>query len=994
MLNKRHYLLLIVFLQLFESPAQVVKRLNTFRYSINEGLLQSHVKDMTFDKYGFGWLSFSNGLQKFNGKNFENIPIQQCLPDDKNLNMALSDAGEIYYLSSENISWYNADKNKFIIIYHSNNNKISSTYFLGELNQILYFFFADKTIIGLKKTDYQKVFEISLNPEIPFSENLITGVVAADKLLFNYGNNLFSLSPKNKSIHRIRDAQSISFYTNFSLGNDANAILGFSKANNKFIVNELNINTAKKTLNTTLEPIDKRLERLFIYKSKKFNLISIYNEVYEMDGAFKTIKSKWLNFQNTPCAGEAFIDQIKEDQFGNIYLLTLNDGFRKIISNNFPIKYYGIPQKDGNNIISLLANKDENTILAGTFGNGLLVFDTLQKLKFHLKKLPGGESNFSISSIVRIKENQYLLLQFHQKNAWLFNTATYTIQPVATSGNKFFGFFGTTLINEKNKALVQYESSFLKIDIGKNIIFKQFNTNEPIALIGSMLYKNELLTGNKEFLAFYDTSNFRIRKKIVITQIGGIRSIAKDKADNIYLGCDKGLLKIDSTGKQIWKLEKKDGLPDDCIYSIQPVENDEFWCSTNKGIFKLTTDKKIVVLRKEDGLQENEFNTNISFKDSKGELYFGGVNGVSAFYPDQINSIPENVQLMITDIKIDGEAYFRDTGVWNLTNITLPYNKNNISISFTAFGQGNPDQYVYQYKMETVDGNWTLDNLNGNARYTLQPGKYEFKMFASKSFDKNAKPLKILRIQITAPFWKKAWFWLGIGFLLLGFLAFNINLYIKRKFAKKLNVLQQQQKIQEERERISKELHDNIGVQANAILHNATLLSNPGSNKDHLAVNLKDTAKLMLVNLRETLWVMKSNDITAIELWLRIMNFTKQMGRNYSEIQFTIEGQAPENVIIGSNKALHIILVVQEAVNNAIKHADASQITISSIVSKTQWLIKLTDNGKGFIIDIEKLKTDNFGIMNMRQRAVEGQFDFNMSSILETGTTITLQYPL
>ena len=150
----------------------------------------------------------------------------------------------------------------------------------------------------------------------------------------------------------------------------------------------------------------------------------------------------------------------------------------------------------------------------------------------------------------------------------------------------------------------------------------------------------------------------------------------------------------------------------------------------------------------------------------------------------------------------------------------------------------------------------------------------------------------------------------------------------------------------------------------------------------------------MLVNLRETLWVMKSNDITAIELWLRIMNFTKQMGRNYSEIQFTIEGQAPENVIIGSNKALHIILVVQEAVNNAIKHADASQITISSIVSKTQWLIKLTDNGKGFIIDIEKLKTDNFGIMNMRQRAVEGQFDFNMSSILETGTTITLQYPL
>jgi signal transduction histidine kinase len=501
-----------------------------------------------------------------------------------------------------------------------------------------------------------------------------------------------------------------------------------------------------------------------------------------------------------------------------------------------------------------------------------------------------------------------------------------------------------------------------------------------------MLYKNHLVTGNKEVIAFYNSNTFILEKTISLNNTGGIKCFAKDKDNNMFIGCNKGLIKIDSTGKQLWKVEKKDGLPDDCIYAIAIDESENIWCSTNKGIFKLDNNKKIVVIRKEDGLQENEFNTNMVFKTNSGELFFAGVNGVSSFYPSQINAAQEKLQILTTAIKINGEDFYKDTAVWNLQNISLPYDKNNISINFTAIGGGNPDQYVYQYKMEGVDAAWTIDNQNGFARYNLQPGKHVFKMYASKSFNKDAIPLKEIAITITEPFWKTAWFFILLSLFVLGTIAYNINLYNRRKYTKQLNEIKEQQKIQAERERISKELHDNIGVQANAILYNTSMLNHRAIDNEKTINNLQETAKEMLLNLRETLWAMKTTDVQAMDLWLRIINFTKQMSRHYTNINFTIEGEVPKNVIITSTKALNIVLVLQETVNNAVKHAAANTITTTSSFAHNTWTIEIRDNGQGFNLEEAKHKTDSYGLQNMRERAIENNFSYRLSSSINGGT--------
>ncbi|MGF2411925.1 ATP-binding protein [Ferruginibacter sp.] len=234
------------------------------------------------------------------------------------------------------------------------------------------------------------------------------------------------------------------------------------------------------------------------------------------------------------------------------------------------------------------------------------------------------------------------------------------------------------------------------------------------------------------------------------------------------------------------------------------------------------------------------------------------------------------------------------------------------------------------------------------------------------------------------------------GTLLL-LLAFG---YRFKQYKQRQKILMEEKRIQnevaikdaeeKERKRIAAELHDNLGVQANAILHNSTLLKNNAEDKIIVA-DLQDTAKEMLHNLRETLWAMKTADVQATDLWLRIINFMKQMGRHYTSIHFKVEGEAPGNYIIPSNKALNIVLVLQEAVNNAVKHAQPAVITAASINDENSWSISISDNGNGFDLNSAKTsKGDNYGLGNMQERATASAITLSIKSEAGKGSSVQL----
>jgi signal transduction histidine kinase len=197
-----------------------------------------------------------------------------------------------------------------------------------------------------------------------------------------------------------------------------------------------------------------------------------------------------------------------------------------------------------------------------------------------------------------------------------------------------------------------------------------------------------------------------------------------------------------------------------------------------------------------------------------------------------------------------------------------------------------------------------------------------------------------------------------------------------------------------QRKRIAADLHDNLGVQANAILYGTELLKNGQEKKEGLVNELHNTAKDMLLSLRETLWAMKNTMITAAELWLRVINFGKQMQRYYPDIKINTIGIAPVDTPLSSAQALHIVLLLQEAVNNAARHAAAKNITVESSGTGNNWMIEIKDDGQGFDLDAAKKKTDSYGLSNMWERAQAAGIVLTINTAPASGTVVTIGIPV
>src|SRR5690606_8183831 len=125
---------------------------------------------------------------------------------------------------------------------------------------------------------------------------------------------------------------------------------------------------------TTLHSFPYKSSKVFrsvIYNWQNNVIVSNFNETYIVDSSFSLIH-RLVNYQNEPLAGNAVIKSIAKDNFGNLYLLTISNGFVKAIANNYPIRYYGAAGVENNFVIGLLADKKNNRIIAGTNGNGIL----------------------------------------------------------------------------------------------------------------------------------------------------------------------------------------------------------------------------------------------------------------------------------------------------------------------------------------------------------------------------------------------------------------------------------------------------------------------------------------------------------------------------------------------------------------------------------------------------------------------------------------------
>lgn len=226
------------------------------------------------------------------------------------------------------------------------------------------------------------------------------------------------------------------------------------------------------------------------------------------------------------------------------------------------------------------------------------------------------------------------------------------------------------------------------------------------------------------------------------------------------------------------------------------------------------------------------------------------------------------------------------------------------------------------------------------------------------------------------------------------FIVIKNSMYQKEsELEYKMVLIENQNQLQNQRLKISRDLHDNIGSQLTFIISSLDNLKykleeNPKEKIENSVTTISSFAKNAIAELRDTIWVMNSEVISWEDLESRIHNYIEKAKFAMNSVSFSI---AIENSIkeidMPSSQGMHIYRIIQEAINNAMKHSEATIIAVN--IKKVFSKIKITiqDNGKGF--DASAIVEGN-GIYNMKQRTVELQANFVMVSS-DDGTRIEIE---
>ncbi|MCF7560598.1 sensor histidine kinase [Sabulilitoribacter multivorans] len=245
---------------------------------------------------------------------------------------------------------------------------------------------------------------------------------------------------------------------------------------------------------------------------------------------------------------------------------------------------------------------------------------------------------------------------------------------------------------------------------------------------------------------------------------------------------------------------------------------------------------------------------------------------------------------------------------------------------------------------------------------------------------------------------------IGLGVLaavlaILGYLLFNqqklknAQLQKENELKVALTKIETQNRLHEQRLRISRDLHDNIGAQLTFIISSIENLQFGFkiSNKklNNKLQDISAFAKDTIYELRDTIWAMNKNSITLEDLQVRISNFIEKanISSNSAKFNFNIDKALSKDLEFASVKGMNIYRIIQEAVNNAIKYSEASTINID-IKTKNEYIeFSIYDDGKGF--DKDSIAYGN-GLNNMKKRSNDMNAKFNLESDINSGTKVSL----
>lgn len=252
--------------------------------------------------------------------------------------------------------------------------------------------------------------------------------------------------------------------------------------------------------------------------------------------------------------------------------------------------------------------------------------------------------------------------------------------------------------------------------------------------------------------------------RVYINEPDNPNSISAKRVFSIYEDSDGifwfgtaggGLNRYDPVKDEFKVYTQRNGLPNNFVYATLEDNQGNLWISTNWGISKFNKHSEVFVnYDSRDGIQGNEFNAGAYFKNSKGEMYFGGMTGFTVFHPNEIAINRNPPRIVLTKLEVFNET--RRNDLENGEVIRLKYLENFFSLEFSALDYTNPSKNLYRYKLENYDDDWIFANsMQRRAEYRkVAPGTYRFLVTGSNNDGVWSPEIVSLTIIIRPPWWK------------------------------------------------------------------------------------------------------------------------------------------------------------------------------------------------------------------------------------------------
>ncbi len=233
----------------------------------------------------------------------------------------------------------------------------------------------------------------------------------------------------------------------------------------------------------------------------------------------------------------------------------------------------------------------------------------------------------------------------------------------------------------------------------------------------------------------------------------------EDPSGSMWIGTwGDGLDRFDRSTGTFEHFTEADGLPNDTIYGIEADAGGQLWMSTNRGLARFDpVSESFQNYDMSDGLQDNEFNVGAHFASQSGEMFFGGVRGFNAFFPEDIQRNPHVPPLVITTFYIFNQPVRHDLLAGE--QIELSYREDFIAFEFSALDFNSPEKNQYTYQLEGLDDEWIEAGTRRYVSYTnLGGGDYVFRVRGSNNDGVWNESGASVRITVIPPFWETTWF--------------------------------------------------------------------------------------------------------------------------------------------------------------------------------------------------------------------------------------------